>query len=204
MIISKLTKIYIKLYIRLFGNIKNQMFSNRFLNFCKTKLGIEVGYGSYGYLNFPAGTKIGNYNSIADGVKFLAGNHPMNHVSTAACFYNPSLKLVSKKYDIERKSLEIGNDVWIGQNVLITNKCTNIPNGVCIGAGSIVTTNPPPYTIIAGNPARIIRKRFDDETIELLEKSEWWKLDSKVLLGYLDFMDNPKKFALEILKLKEE
>lgn len=137
-------KLHKKFYLKIFGNIKNQMFSKKFRMFVRKNFGIEVGVGSYGYLQLPTGTKIGNYCSIADGVRFLSGNHPIEHLSTAACFYNPSLGFVSKEYDITRKRLEIGNDVWIGQNVLITNRCTFIPNGVVIGAGSIVTKSPPP------------------------------------------------------------
>lgn len=143
-LIQKIKRLHVRIYIRIFGSIKNQMFSTKFHSFVKKYLGIEVGVGSYGYLSFPLGTKIGNYCSIADGVTFLSGNHPMSHVSTAACFYNPALGFVDKKYDIERKTLEIGNDVWIGANVLITNKCTKIPDGVVVGAGSILTSVPPP------------------------------------------------------------
>ena len=172
MIIGNFKEKYIQLRIRLERGIKNQIFSSRFRHFVKKYLGLDVGIGSYGYLCFPRGTKIGNYCSIADGVKFLAGNHPVEHISTAACFYNPVLGLVKPEYDIERKKLEIGNDVWIGQNVLITNKCTQIPNGVVIGAGSIVTSVPSPYTIVAGNPARIVRKRLMMKRSLYLKKAD--------------------------------
>lgn len=58
-----------------------------------------------------------------------------------------------------------------------------IGNDAIIGAGSIVAVNVPPYTIVAGNPAKIINKRFDDETIAKLEKSEWWKLEKDELFA---------------------
>lgn len=67
----------------------------------------------------------------------------------------------------------IGNDVWIGQNAVILPG-VHIRDGTIIGADSIVGSNVEPYTIIAGNPPRIIRKRFDDELIELLLKLKWW------------------------------
>lgn len=183
-------------------DIGNQMFSEQFRFLVKKRLGIDVGYGSYGYLNFPKGTKIGNYCSIAEGVRFLAGNHPMSHASTAAVFYNPALGFVDEKYDIERKTLEIGHDVWIGQNVLITNGCTKIGNGCVVGAGSIVTHSPPPYTIVAGNPARVLRNRFDDEIVGLLEKSRWWELSVRELLSFLDLMRDPGEFAKEIINMR--
>ena len=141
-------------------DIGNQMFSEQFRFLVKKRLGIDVGYGSYGYLNFPKGTKIGNYCSIAEGVRFLAGNHPMSHASTAAVFYNPALGFVDGKYDIERKTLEIGHDVWIGQNVLITNGCTKIGNGCVVGAGSIVTHSPPPLCNCGGKSCQGVAEPF--------------------------------------------
>lgn len=115
-----------------------QLWDRRFHAALKKYFDIEVGIGSYGYMGFPAGSKIGNYCSIAAGVKFLPGNHPVERISTAACFYNPILGFVGKKYDIYRATITIGNDVWIGANVLITNKCTSIGNGAVIGGGVVV------------------------------------------------------------------
>lgn len=69
----------------------------------------------------------------------------------------------------------VGNDVWIGQNVTILPG-VHIGNGAIIGMNSVVGSDVPPYTIVAGNPARTIRKRFDDELIDLLQKFEWWNL----------------------------
>ena len=195
-------KLQLKLLRCVSQNLNNQMWNKRFQNKVKKILGIDVGFGSYGYMNMPCGTKIGNYCSIAGGVVFLAGNHPMDHVSTAACFYNPALGFVSKKYDIQRKSLEIGHDVWIGQNVLITNGCTNIGNGSVIGAGSVVTHDVEPYTIVAGNPARVLRKRFTDEEIVLLEDSKWYLMNINELMPYLDFMNKPEEFYKQIKEKK--
>jgi virginiamycin A acetyltransferase len=67
----------------------------------------------------------------------------------------------------------IGNDVWIGQNATILPG-VHIGDGAIIGANSVVGRNVPPYTIVVGNPATILRKRFDDEMIELLLKFKWW------------------------------
>lgn len=144
-VVNKLLKKAETVRMRLMSlSLDNQMWSAAFHRLVKKIKNIEAGQGSYGYLGMPSGTKIGNYCSIADGVKYLPGNHPVERVSTAACFYNPVLRIVDKKYDITRTRLNIGNDVWIGANVLITNKVTSIPNGVVIGAGSVVTRTPPP------------------------------------------------------------
>lgn len=67
----------------------------------------------------------------------------------------------------------IGNDVWIGQNVTIMPG-VHIGNGAIIGTNATVASNIPPYCIAVGNPAKVIRRRFDDETIELLERLRWW------------------------------
>ena len=154
-------------------------------------------------MHFPKGTIIGNYNSLAAGVKFLSGNHPIDHASTAACFYNPIFNLVDSKNDIKRSNLTICNDVWIGANVLITSKVTTIPNGCVIGAGSILTKNPEPYGIYVGNPARLLRKRFDDKTIKLLEESKWWELQPKIITQFIDIIDKPEEFANEVLQYRK-
>lgn len=180
-----------------------QLWDRRFHAALKKYFDIEVGIGSYGYMGFPAGSKIGNYCSIAAGVKFLPGNHPVERISTAACFYNPILGFVGKKYDIYRATITIGNDVWIGANVLITNKCTSIGNGAVIGGGgSCVTHDVPPYSIVAGNPAEEIRKRFAQDIIAALEDSRWWELPVEVLVKFVNLMNSPLEFCAAIEKYK--
>ena len=76
---------------------------------------------------------------------------------------------------------EIGNDVWVGHNVVILPGCKKVGNGAVIGAGSIVTHDVPPYSIVAGNPAKVINMRFNDETIERLESSKWWEMSANEL-----------------------
>ena len=74
------------------------------------------------------------------------------------------------------KRTTIGNDVWIGNRVMI-KAGVKIGDGAVVGMGSIVTKDIGPYEIWAGNPARLIRKRFDDETIDAFEKMKWWEWD---------------------------
>ena len=73
-----------------------------------------------------------------------------------------------------------------------------IGNGAVVGMGSVVTKDVEPYTIVAGNPAKLIRKRFDDDTIQRLLKSKWWELDDLELLKYAKNIKNPEKFLQEI------
>lgn len=120
---------------------------------------------------------IGKFCQIASGVEFVmnGASHQMNAVTTYP-FYTlegweqnaPSLNDLPIKGDTV-----IGNDVWIGQNATILPG-VHIGDGAIIGASSVVGSNIEPYTIVAGNPARIIRKRFDDELIEIMEKVKWW------------------------------
>ena len=120
---------------------------------------------------------IGKFCQIAAGVEFVmnGANHQMNAVTTFP-FYTlqgwnmkaPALSDLPLKGDTV-----IGNDVWIGQNATIMPG-VHIGDGAIIGANSTVAGEVQPYTIVAGNPARLIRKRFDDEMIDLLERFAWW------------------------------
>lgn len=158
---------------------------------------IDIGIGSYGCFDrkkFPSNTVIGNYCSIAVGVKYLNGNHPYDQVSMHPLFYNKKLGFV-KEDTIKRTNLVIGNDVWIGCNALITSGCTKIGNGAVIGAGSIVTKDVPAYAIVAGNPAHVIKYRFDMDTIDLIEQTEWWKYDKEILSKLIDVNDDIESFC---------
>ena len=120
---------------------------------------------------------IGKFCQIADGVEFImnGANHQMNAVSTFP-FYTlegwnmnpPALSELPLKGDTV-----IDNDVWIGQNAVILPG-VHIGDGAIIGANSVVGSDISPYTIAAGNPVRVIRKRFDDELIDLLLSFKWW------------------------------
>lgn len=79
---------------------------------------------------------------------------------------------MKQDYIDQELRVEIGNDVWIGDNVVILKG--KIGDGAVIGAGAVVTRDVPPYAIVAGNPARVIKYRFDDETIRKLLKEKWW------------------------------
>ncbi len=120
---------------------------------------------------------IGKFCQIASGVEFIlnGANHQMNAVTTFP-FYT------LEGWDMEPPSMDdlplkgdtvIGNDVWIGQNAVILPG-VHIGDGAIIGANSVVGSNVEPYTIVAGNPARAIRKRFDDELIGYLLAFKWW------------------------------
>lgn len=117
--------------------------------------------------------KIGKFCSIANYVIIGGDEHPVDWVSTSPAFYDGGgmkIKLSHHKRT-ERKTTIIGNDVWIGNGSFIKQGVT-IGTGAVIGMGSVVTRDVEPYDIVAGCPAKSIRKRFDDITIEKLLQSE--------------------------------
>lgn len=140
---------------------------------------VEVGAYSYGELFDPAvvppGVRVGRYSSIARGVRFFTQNHPMNDLSTHPFFYDPRLGIVAED-TLEAGELRVGSDVWIGANAVITPGCKSIGDGAIIGAGSVVTRDVLPFTVVAGNPARTIRSRFEDGVAERIAAEEWWRL----------------------------
>lgn len=120
---------------------------------------------------------IGKFCQIASGVNFVmnGSNHQMNAVSTFPFYIFegwqqpiPPLSEMPLKGDTI-----VGNDVWIGQNATILPG-VHIGDGAIIGMQSVVGSDVAPYTIVAGNPAKLVRKRFDDELIEMLLKLKWW------------------------------
>lgn len=148
---------------------------------------IVAGKYTYGEPHVPPydrqGSKviIGNFCSIAQEVLLLlGGNHSTNWITTfpfekeSVIFNNRP----NREYEMSKGDVVIGNDVWIGRRVIILSG-VNIGDGVVIAAGSIVTRDIPPYSIIGGNPAKIIRKRFDDLTINALLKIKWWDWDDQ-------------------------
>lgn len=167
-------------------------FSERIRNLYAEMHGIIIGYGTYGGCfdldNIPSNVIFGNYCSVASHVRIFRANHPVNRFSTHPILYNPIMGVVEEDM-LERPTLEIGHDVWIGANVLILPGVLRIGNGAVIGAGSVVTKDVGAYEIVVGNPAHIIRKRFNDKQIEMLEKSEWWMLDKQSLANKIEELD---------------
>lgn len=125
--------------------------------------------------------KIGKFCSIACGAKFIfnAANHALGSLSTYPfpIFFEEwglptDTGSVAQAWD-NHGNIEIGNDVWIGYEAVILSG-VSIGDGAIIGTRAVVTKDVPPYTIVGGVPAKPIRKRFDDETIEKLESLRWW------------------------------
>ena len=135
--------------------------------------------------------KIGKFCSIADGVKILlGGNHRSDWISTypfsAISEIWPEAKDI-KGHPCSKGDISIGNDVWIGMDVTILSGVT-ISDGAIIGAGSVVTKDVKPYSVVAGNPAKLIRMRFNSEQIEKLLSIRWWDWDIKKIHKNLNLL----------------
>jgi len=155
----------------------------------------EFTYGVPQIFDWEEGAKliIGKFCSIADNVKiFLGGEHRTDWITTfpfSAKEFNdlfPEAKKI-KGHPKTKGDVIIGNDVWIGYGAIILSG-VKIGDGAVIGAGSIVTKDVLPYTIVAGNPAKIIRKRFSDQNIKKLLKLKWWNWPIKKIKSNLHIL----------------
>lgn len=145
--------------------------------------------------------KIGKFCSIACGAKFLftSANHAMRPLSTYTfpIFFEEwglDVSEIRSAWD-NKGDIVVGNDVWIGYEAVILSGVT-IGDGAIVGARAVVTRDVPPYTIVGGVPAKSIRKRFDDETIEKLLRLRWWDWDERAISRGLSAIRNGDIAAL--------
>ncbi|MHC6224605.1 CatB-related O-acetyltransferase [Pseudomonas sp. X10] len=193
------------------GNIKGSLLAESPSSMAAVvKSNCSIGYLSYtGRDSEIYNTQIGRFCSIAPG--FVAGptNHPTDRLSSHLFTFanNGPFSGCDEFLDWRRdppldsndEKVVIGHDVWIGRNVTIKRGIT-IGTGAIIGAGSIITKDVEPYSIVAGAPAKTIRKRFSDDTIETLLELEWYNYDlRKSVIPYFD----PSDVASSILILED-
>lgn len=139
---------------------------------------------------------IGKFCDIATGIEFImnAANHRMNCVTTYPFYIMGSgwgSAIAPHESELPDKGdTVIGNDVWIGQNVTVLPG-VHIGDGAIIGANAVVASDIPAYSIAVGNPARAVKKRFDDELIELLEAFRWWDRDIGEINTLIPILSNP-------------
>lgn len=157
--------------------------------------GIKAGAMSYGWtsdlIDGPA--VIGNYTSIGKNFRRICVNHDISAATTHPCVFNPVVGWVDKDLR-ERTTISIGSDVWIGDNVTVLPSCASIGNGAVIAAGAVVTKDVPPYEIWGGVPAKLIKKRFSDDIILQLERSEWWNRPEEELKRLKNSFADPAGF----------
>lgn len=162
---------------------------------------VELGKHSYiGKSSVISDAKIGNFCSIAGYGQIGGGRHPINMVSTSPCFLAGHSATGNNLASIQYKSsttVEIGNDVWIGAGCYI-KAGVKIGDGAIVGAHSVVTHDVGSYEIAVGNPAKVIRKRFDDETIDKLIQLQWWNWPDDKIEKYGEAFETPAKLIGKI------
>jgi acetyltransferase-like isoleucine patch superfamily enzyme len=134
---------------------------------------------------------IGRFCSIASGVTIAPGVHKTDGISTHPVFFIQNTPLIRKFATVDAyetgKPVVIGNDVWIGEKAVIIDGLT-IGTGAIVAAGAVVTKDVPPYAVVGGVPAKIIKYRFNDATISSLLESQWWeKSDAWLQANYSSF-----------------
>ena len=149
--------------------------------------------------------KVGRFCSIAENVRVLQATHPTNLVSTSPSFYSTlgqngfvCVKENQCNEDLfadeeNRFPVVIGNDVWIGCGAMIMGGVT-LGDGCIVAAGAVVTKDVPPYAIVGGVPAKVLKYRFDESTIARLLATKWWERDLEWIRTHSDIFLNVQTF----------
>lgn len=155
------------------GEFRSETLREIFRRYYRVEIGMYSHGGCFKPHSFGPNTRIGRYCSIAVSAFAATLNHPMDQKSMHGFFFNPTLGYCEEKRDYS--ALSIGNDVWLGHNSVIMPNVGSIGDGAVIGAGAVVFKDIPPYAIVVGNPGRVVRYRFSDETIARLLAEKWWE-----------------------------
>ena len=143
--------------------------------------------GDYSYVGKHSSlvyAEVGKFCSIASGTLIGMGTHTLNQLSTSSVFTESKngtgQKWVARTKVEPFRKVKVGNDVWIGTRAMVMGGVT-IGDGVVVGAGAVVTKDIPPYAIVGGVPARIIRYRLPERIVDEVLKHEWWNLPDEWL-----------------------
>lgn len=159
---------------------------------CKILSNTTIGAYTYFGRDCMIGTlsRIGRFCSIAPRVCFGLGEHPHSFISTHPVFYGQGqpfgvpagLIKAQRPRDVLKTPPRVGSDVWIGANAIIS-RGVSIGHGAVVAAGAVVRSDVPPYAIVGGTPARVLKMRFSDALIERLLAAEWWEYDISLFEG---------------------
>ena len=164
-------------------NVKKSTFEGANKLYPNTTFAGSMGYGSYIGPNCEITANIGRFTSIAPYVRTNCGVHPYTDpfVTTCPMFFstqkqNGETFASFQMFNEQKDFTEIGNDVWIGEYVFFGGGLT-IGDGAVVLAGAVVTKDVPPYAIVGGVPAKVLKYRYDKETIEFLLDIKWWDMN---------------------------
>lgn len=166
--------------------------------------------GNYSYIQTNGrifNCTIGKFCSIGSGVTIAPGMHDLKHVTTSTALTQKSTplpKVFAKQDNVEEaRRVYIGHDVWIGERVVILDGVT-VGNGAVIAAGAVVVKDVKPYEVVGGVPAKHIKYRFDQPTIEAIENSKWWDFPDEWFEENAELMIDPKQFVKKLQCLSQE
>jgi acetyltransferase-like isoleucine patch superfamily enzyme len=168
------------------GHFGSSLFRHELLLECGVVLGRWSQCLDGGAWHLPPNTIVGRYSSIASRALVANEDHPVERLSTTALLYEPRLGFVDRRMLPRRPWTAIGHDVWIAAHACILPGCQRVGHGAVVAAGAVVTKDVPPLAIVGGNPARVLRMRFNPSDCERWLRSRWWRLDPPDLARRVD------------------
>lgn len=211
------------------------IYAEEYSTYCISTEFYTTGAFSYSWSPLPSYMSMGRYCSIAAGVSIMPVSYQTNMFTTASMMYDSLLKhradfyhdhhyenndVLNVTHETNHKPIEVGHDVYIGTSAIL-RRGIKIGDGAIIGAFAVVTKDVEPYSVVVGNPGRVVKKRYSDQQIERLARLKWWNWNFKKLMAFsyekdidklLDLLENsiengtiepfmPKKYNLSELLL---
>lgn len=181
-------------------NISLNMQTGRYSMIRKgSEITFDTVLGDYSYISGPRayvdGAIIGKFCSIARQVTLGVKGHNYHWVTTSPIIQSVAYGMVNERVEAPQKGpVVVGNDVWIGMNANVLGG-VKIGDGAVVAADAVVTKDVPPYAIVGGNPARIIKYRFNEETIKKLLNIRWWDWDDQTIKARVNDFYDVQKFC---------
>lgn len=165
---------------------RDEMRSEFLRDHYRKKHDIDVGLYSYGCFDerrIGRNTRFGRYCSVAPTAYVFRRNHGIDYLALHPFLYSDDLAFPVRK-SMEFVPCDISDDVWLGHNSVVLPSVRRIGRGAVVGAGAVVTRDVDAYSVVVGNPARALRRRFDESVIESIEATKWWTLSESQLAEF--------------------